>query len=249
MGALSLTRRKPCGRSGLHSTPGLASTVLTRRLAPSVVRGLARTVAVQGTVQSVGGKGTAQYWTTGLTVVVSGGFGMPDVHGRPPARDIKAAGNCDHAHGRVLTASDVHFSRVQTIDVLEQVLLVVSQDAVYRPSPPDAGGRCRTRVLTEQPKVKRVYPSTSPVHALTLLRISPLRHKLLQITPLFIGTQRLRRKRLSIPDYTHATSALHGCRPSAAEGTPWLAATSVAERRLLRFSSDSGDPTWGVHIS
>jgi hypothetical protein len=44
MGALSLTRRKPRGRSGLHSTPGLASTVLTRRLAPSVVRGLARTV-------------------------------------------------------------------------------------------------------------------------------------------------------------------------------------------------------------
>jgi hypothetical protein len=29
---------------GLHSTPGLASTVLTRRLAPSVVKGLARTV-------------------------------------------------------------------------------------------------------------------------------------------------------------------------------------------------------------
>jgi hypothetical protein len=40
----SLTRRKPRGRSGLHSTPCLASTVLTRRLAPSVVRGLARTV-------------------------------------------------------------------------------------------------------------------------------------------------------------------------------------------------------------
>jgi hypothetical protein len=32
MGALSLTRRKPRGRSALHSTPGLASTVLTRRL-------------------------------------------------------------------------------------------------------------------------------------------------------------------------------------------------------------------------
>jgi hypothetical protein len=31
--ALSLTRRKPRGRSGLHSTPGLVSTVLTRRLA------------------------------------------------------------------------------------------------------------------------------------------------------------------------------------------------------------------------
>jgi hypothetical protein len=41
VGALSLTRRKPRGRSGLHSTPGLASTVLMRRLAPSVVRGLA----------------------------------------------------------------------------------------------------------------------------------------------------------------------------------------------------------------
>jgi hypothetical protein len=44
MSARSLTRRKPRGRSGLHSTPGLATTVLTRRLAPSVVRGLARTV-------------------------------------------------------------------------------------------------------------------------------------------------------------------------------------------------------------
>jgi len=33
--ALSLTRRKPRGRSGLHFTPGLASTVLTRRLAPA----------------------------------------------------------------------------------------------------------------------------------------------------------------------------------------------------------------------
>jgi hypothetical protein len=44
---------------------------------------------------------------------------MPDVHGRPAARDIKTASKCDHAHVRVVTASDVHFSRAQTIDVLE----------------------------------------------------------------------------------------------------------------------------------
>ena len=102
------------------------------------------------------GKGTAQHWTAGLAVVVSGGLGMPDVHGRTNARDIKAAGNCDHAHVRVVTASGVHFSRAQTIDVLEQVLLAVRQDAVDHPSPPDAGGRCRPRVLTEKPKVKRL---------------------------------------------------------------------------------------------
>ena len=89
---------------------------------------------------------------------------MPDVHGRTNARDIKAAGNCDHAHVRVVTASGVHFSRAQTIDVLEQVLLAVRQDAVDHPSPPDAGGRCRPRVLTEKPKVKRVYHSPSDVH-------------------------------------------------------------------------------------
>ena len=107
---------------------------------------------------------TAQHWTAGLAVVVSGGLGMPDVHGRPAARDIKTASKCDHAHVRVVTASDVHFSRAQTIDVLEQVLLAVRQDAVDRPSPPDAGGRCRARVLTEKPNVKRVYPSPSDVH-------------------------------------------------------------------------------------
>ena len=50
---------------------------------------------------------------------------MPDVHGRPAAMDIKAASNCDHAHVRVVTASGVHFSRAQTINVLEQVLLAV----------------------------------------------------------------------------------------------------------------------------
>jgi hypothetical protein len=121
-------------------------------------------LAVQGTMQPVGGKGTAQHWTAGLAVVVSGGLGMPDVHGRPAARDIKVASNCDHDHVRVVTASGVHFSRAQTINVLEQVLLAVSQDAVDRPSPPDAGGRCRPRVLTEKPKVKRVYPSPSDVH-------------------------------------------------------------------------------------
>jgi hypothetical protein len=121
-------------------------------------------LAVQGTVQPVGGKGTAQHWTAGLAVVVSGGLVMPDVHGHPSARDIKSASNCDHAHVRVVTASDVHFSRAQMADVLEQVLLAVRQDAVDRPSPPDAGGRCRPRVLGEKPKVKRVYPSTSAVH-------------------------------------------------------------------------------------
>ena len=65
---------------------------------------------------------------------------------------------------RVVTASGVHFSRAQTIDVLEQVLLAVRQDSVDLPSPPDAGGICRPRVLTEKPKVKRVYPSPSDVH-------------------------------------------------------------------------------------
>jgi hypothetical protein len=68
-------------------------------------------LAVQGTVQPVGGKGTAQHWTAGLAVVVSGGLGMPDVHRRPAARDIKAAGDCDHAHVRVVTVSGEHFSR------------------------------------------------------------------------------------------------------------------------------------------
>ena len=38
-------------------------------------------LAVQGTVLPVGGKGIAQHWTAGLGVVVSGGFGMTDVHG------------------------------------------------------------------------------------------------------------------------------------------------------------------------
>jgi hypothetical protein len=123
-----------------------------------------RRLAVQGTVQPVGGKGTAQHWAAGIALVVSGGHGMPDVHGRPAARDIKTASKCDHAHVRVVTASDVHFSRAQTIDVLEQVLQAVRQDAVDRPSPPDAGGRCRARVLTEKPNVKRVYPSPSDVH-------------------------------------------------------------------------------------
>ena len=58
----------------------------------------------------------------------------------------------------------MHFSRAQTINVQEQVLLAVRQDAVDRPSPPDAGGRCRPLVLTEKPKVKCVYPSPSDVH-------------------------------------------------------------------------------------
>jgi hypothetical protein len=123
-----------------------------------------QSLAVQGTVQPVRGKCTAQHWTVGLAVVVSGGLEMPDVHGRPAARDIKAAGNCDHAQVRVVTASGVHFSRAQTINVLEQVLLAVRQDAVNHPSPSDAGGRCRPHVLTEKPKVKRVYPSPIDVH-------------------------------------------------------------------------------------
>jgi hypothetical protein len=123
-----------------------------------------RRLTVQGTVQPVGGKGTAQHWTAGLAVVVSGGLGMPDVHGRQAARDIKAACNCDHAHVRVVTASGVHFSRAQTIDVLEQVLLAVRQDTVKCQSPPDTGGRCRPHVLTEKTKVKRFYPSPSDVH-------------------------------------------------------------------------------------
>ena len=89
---------------------------------------------------------------------------MPDVHGRPAAKDVTAAANCDHAQVRVVTASGVHFSRVQIIDVLDQMLLAVRQDAVDRPSPPDAGGRCRPRVLTQKPNVKRVYPRPSDVH-------------------------------------------------------------------------------------
>jgi len=123
-----------------------------------------RRLAVQGTVLPVGGKGTAQHWAAGIGLVVTGGLGMADVHGRPAAKDVTAAANCDHAQVRVVTASVVHFSRVQIIDVLDQMLLAVRQDAVDRPSPPDAGGRCRPRALTEKPKVKRVYPSPSNVH-------------------------------------------------------------------------------------
>ena len=120
-------------------------------------------LAVQGTVQP-GGQDPVQHWAAGVALVVSGGLGMPDVHGRPAAKDVTAAANCDHAQVSVVTASDVHLSRGQTIEVLEQVLLAVRQDVIDRPSPPDAGGRCRPRVLTEKPKVKRVYPSPSDVH-------------------------------------------------------------------------------------
>ena len=70
-----------------------------------------RRLAVQGTVLPVGGKGTAQHWAAGIGLVVTGGLGMADVHGRPAAKDVTAAANCDHAHVRVVTASDVHFSR------------------------------------------------------------------------------------------------------------------------------------------
>ena len=44
MGALSLTRRTPRGRSGLHSTPGSASTVRTRSRGCSP--GVARPVSI-----------------------------------------------------------------------------------------------------------------------------------------------------------------------------------------------------------
>ena len=115
-----------------------------------------RRLAVQGTVQPVGGEGTAQHWTATIGLVVTGGLGMADVHGRPAAKDVTAAANCDHAQVSVVTASDVHFSRGQAIEALEQVLLAVRQDVIDRPSPPDAGGRCRPRVLTEKPKVKRL---------------------------------------------------------------------------------------------
>jgi hypothetical protein len=60
-------------------------------------------LAVQGTVRPVGGQGETAHWTAVVALVVSGGLGMPDVHGRPAARDIKAAGNCDHAQVRVVT--------------------------------------------------------------------------------------------------------------------------------------------------
>ena len=62
---------------------------------------------------------------------------MPDVHGRPAAQHVKAAAGCNHAHVRVVTASDVHLSRKHTIEVLEQVLLSVKQDVANRPSPTD----------------------------------------------------------------------------------------------------------------
>jgi hypothetical protein len=88
---------------------------------------------------------------------------MADVHGRPAAKDVTAAANCDHAQVSVVTASGVHFSRGQAIEALEQALLAVRQDVIDRPSPPDAGGRCRPRVLTEKPKVKRLS-SVEDVH-------------------------------------------------------------------------------------
>ena len=124
-----------------------------------------RRLDVQGTVLPVGGKGTAQHWAAGIALVVSGGFGMADVHGRPAAKDVTAAANCDHAHVRVVTASDVHFSRELLGDVLEQAILAVRQDVIDRLSPPDGDcSRCRLRALTVKPKVKRVYPSTHAVH-------------------------------------------------------------------------------------
>ena len=94
-------------------------------------------LATQGTVKPSVDNGCAQHWSAGLAVVVSGGLGMPDVHGRPAAQHVKAAAGCNHAHVRVVTASDVHLSRKHTIEVLEQVLLSVKQDVANRPSPTD----------------------------------------------------------------------------------------------------------------
>jgi len=139
-----------CKGSGIVNAAIAASALRSTQNNTVLLADLLRRLAVQGTVLPVGGKGTAQHWVASIGLVVCGGLGMPDVHGRPAARDIKAAGDCDHAHVRVVTASDVHFSRAQTIDVLEQVLQAVRQDAVDRPSPPDAGGRYRPRVLTQQ---------------------------------------------------------------------------------------------------
>ena len=81
-------------------------------------------LAVQGTVQSVG-KDPVQHWADVVALVVSGGLGMPDVHGRPASKDVQAATNCDHAHLRVVTARDVHISRSMLADVLEQMLHAV----------------------------------------------------------------------------------------------------------------------------
>ena len=50
----------------------------------------------------------------------------------------------------------VHFSRRQMADVLEEALCVVQND-IDRPSPPDGDGRCKSRVLTAKPKVKRFW--------------------------------------------------------------------------------------------
>jgi hypothetical protein len=156
------TRGKGKGKGVVNTATAASALSSTQDTTVRVADAIQR-LAVQGTVQPVQ-KGTAQHWTADLAVVVSGGLVLPDVHGRPAASDIKAAGNCDHARVRVVTASDVHFSRAQAIDVLEQLLLAVRQDAFDRPSPPDADGRCRPRVLTEPPKIKRVYPSISAVH-------------------------------------------------------------------------------------
>jgi hypothetical protein len=100
-----------CKGKGVVNAATPASALSSTQHKTARVADAMQRLVVQGTVQPVGGKGTTQHWTTGLAVVVSGGLGMPDVHGRPAARDIRAAGNCDHDHVRVVTASDVHFSR------------------------------------------------------------------------------------------------------------------------------------------
>lgn len=57
--------------------------------------------------------------------------------GRPAPQHAKAAASFDHAHVKVVTASDAHFSRTQMIEVVEQVLLNVKHDVENRPSPAD----------------------------------------------------------------------------------------------------------------
>ena len=49
-------------------------------------------LATQGTVKPSVDNGCAQHWSAGLAVVVSGGLGMPDVHGRPAAAAPRHAG-------------------------------------------------------------------------------------------------------------------------------------------------------------
>jgi hypothetical protein len=108
-----------CGKGkGVVNAATAASALSSTQDNTVRVADVLQRLAVQGTVHPVGGQGTAEHWTAAVALVVSAGLDMPDVHGRPAARDIKAAGNCDHAQVRVVTASDVHFSRSQTIGLI-----------------------------------------------------------------------------------------------------------------------------------